>query len=141
MRNMLKFCRYSLSDMSISHSGIEREKPRASPVQNTSGPLLASTRFQNNVGYVRLTCVLFVNDNGRFCCCFYRTYMDSKSPGLASRIVQYSRDAEHKPTHQAKYGRPGVFPVVHLFNKEKTTSPKPKTVTLRFAPSGEIFPG
>lgn len=65
--------------------------------------------------------------------------MDSKSPGLSSRIVQYNKEAEHRPTHQAKYGRPGVFPVVHLFNKEKSISPKPKMVTLRFAPSGEVF--
>lgn len=62
--------------------------------------------------------------------------MDSKSPGFSSRIVQYSKEAEHQPTHQAKYGRPGVFPVVHLFKKDKSSSPKPKTVTLRFAPSG-----
>lgn len=64
--------------------------------------------------------------------------MDSKSPGFSSRIVQYNKEAEHRSTHQARYGRPGVFPIVHLFNKEKTTSPKPKTVTLRFAPSGRF---
>lgn len=69
----------------------------------------------------------------------FRTYMDSRSPGLSSRIVQYNREAENRPTHQPKYGRPGVFPIVHLFKKEQSASPKPKTVTLRFAPSGKFY--
>lgn len=65
--------------------------------------------------------------------------MDSKSPGLSSRIVQYNRSTEHRPTHQAKYNRPGIFPVVHLFNREKAALRKPKTVTMRLAPSGEFI--
>lgn len=74
------------------------------------------------------------------------TYEDTKSPGLASRIVQYNeeaeRDREHSrpPTHQAKYGSPGLFPVVHLFKKKlPVLEQKPKRVTIRIASPGILY--
>ncbi|KRT83501.1 hypothetical protein AMK59_3150, partial [Oryctes borbonicus] len=77
---------YNLSEISNTNN----RSPK--PVQNASGPLLASTRFNVSLG----------------------TYSDTKSPGLTNRIVQYSNEAKQKqtPTHQIKYGSPGLFPVV-----------------------------
>lgn len=66
--------------------------------------------------------------------------MDSKSPGLSGRLVQYNNEVEvQKATHQAKYGRPGVFPIVHLFKKDTPIiSPKPRRVTVRMASAGKL---
>lgn len=62
--------------------------------------------------------------------------MDSKSPGLSSRVVQYN-ESESRATHQAKYNKPGVFPIVHLFKKDiPVLTPKLKRVTVRVATSG-----
>lgn len=42
------FCRYSLSDTTLS--GLSSNRENSHYVQNTSGPLLASTHFLNNIG-------------------------------------------------------------------------------------------
>lgn len=68
--------------------------------------------------------------------------MDTKSPGLTNRIVQYDNEAKQMlaPTHQAKYGSPGLFPVVHFFKQDiPTISPKPKKVTVKIASPGWFF--
>lgn len=80
----------------------------------------------------------------KFLCVFlnFSTYMDSKSPGLTGRIVQYTneRKEERMPTHQAKYGSPGLFPVVHFFKQSvPVISPKPRRVTVRIATPGEYI--
>lgn len=68
----------------------------------------------------------------------FSTYMDSKSPGLSSRVVQYHNASEYKPTHQIKYDKAGIFPIVHLFKKDiPVVSPKPKRVTVRLANPGK----
>ncbi|KRT78454.1 hypothetical protein AMK59_8438 [Oryctes borbonicus] len=99
---------YNLSEISNTNN----RSPK--PVQNASGPLLASTRFNVSLG----------------------TYSDTKSPGLTNRIVQYSNEAKQKqtPTHQIKYGSPVLFPVVHFFKKDvPTVSPQPRKVTVKIA--------
>ncbi|KAK9737314.1 hypothetical protein QE152_g10826 [Popillia japonica] len=99
---------YNLSEV----SNVNNKSPK--PVQNASGPLLASTRFNVSLG----------------------TYSDTKSPGLTNRIVQYNNEAKQKQllTHQPKYGSPGLFPVVHFFKKDvPTASPQPRKVTVRIA--------
>lgn len=40
---------YSLSERGAANASADIERSRGSPVQNTSGPLLASTRFHNSV--------------------------------------------------------------------------------------------
>nr|XP_022908146.1 uncharacterized protein PB18E9.04c-like [Onthophagus taurus] len=63
-------------------------------------------------------------------------YTDAKSPGLSSRIVQYSNETRDNQTltHQTRYGSPGIFPVVHFFKKDvPVISPKPKKVMVRLA--------
>ncbi|KAJ8913523.1 hypothetical protein NQ315_017074 [Exocentrus adspersus] len=106
--------RYSLSDIATPPRPDRQDFQSIHPI----GPLLASTRYNVNVS----------------------TYEDAKSPGLASRIVQYNEEAERQreyaspPTHQAKYGSPGLFPVVHLFKKKlPTLEQKPRRVTIRIA--------
>ncbi|KAL3283168.1 hypothetical protein HHI36_006320 [Cryptolaemus montrouzieri] len=81
-------------------------------IKDPPGPLLTSANFNVNVS----------------------TYIDTKSPGYAGRLVQYneenSRNQQH--THQEKYGSPGLFPIVHLFKKNiPVISPKPKKPTVR----------
>lgn len=77
--------------------------------KNPPGPLLASTPYDVNVS----------------------TYLDSKSPGYTSRIVQYKNEQQNY-THQEKYDGPGLFPIVHLFKKDPPVlSPKSKNVTVR----------
>ncbi|XP_018566328.1 mucin-5AC [Anoplophora glabripennis] len=112
--NVLSPRRYSLSEIATPPRQNRRDLTRVV----TTGPLLASTKYNVNVS----------------------TYEDTKSPGLAGRIVQYNeeteREREHSrpPTHQAKYGSPGLFPVVHLFKKKlPTLDQRPKRVTIRIA--------
>lgn len=86
--------------------------------------MLASTKFNINVS----------------------TYEETKSPGLAGRIVQYNQETEnlkdriHPPTHQAKYGSPGLFPIVHLFKKSPPTlEQRPKRLKVRISSPGKNF--
>lgn len=65
-------------------------------------------------------------------------YEETKSSGLAKRIVSY-REAqeEQRPTHQEKYNSPGLFPVVHLF--KNSSSPLPtKKVKVKLASPGKL---
>ncbi|XP_044750718.1 nuclear pore complex protein DDB_G0274915-like [Coccinella septempunctata] len=81
-------------------------------IKDPPGPLLASTAYNVNVS----------------------TYIDTKSPGYAGRLVQYNEESSRKQqnTHQEKYGSPGLFPIVHLFKKEvPVISPKLKKGTVR----------
>ncbi|CAH0557350.1 unnamed protein product [Brassicogethes aeneus] len=105
--------KYALSDIATPPRRGLRETSRP---QSPTGPLLASTRYNVNVS----------------------TYMDTKSPGLTSRIVQYEEEQKNQqrsmPTHQKKYNSPGLFPIVHLFKKKPPVlEQKPKTVTVRIA--------
>lgn len=116
-------CRYSLSDITTPSRANSRDLIKSRLYQNSTGPLLTSTKFNVNVS----------------------TYEETKSPGLARRIVQYNEEAEREkehprpPTHQAKYGSPGLFPIVHLFKKKTPTlEQKPRRVTVRIASPGEI---
>lgn len=68
--------------------------------------------------------------------------MDTKSPGLASRIVQYNNElsGEQSSTHQPKYGSPGQFPIVQLYKKELPILARtPRRCTVRIAPPGNNF--
>lgn len=49
------------------------------------------------------------------------------------------KDERKLPTHQAKYGSPGLFPIVHLYKKDKPplVNPKAKRVTVRIATPGK----
>ncbi|XP_045471572.1 nuclear pore complex protein DDB_G0274915-like [Harmonia axyridis] len=81
-------------------------------IKDPPGPLLASTTYNVNVS----------------------TYIDTKSPGLAGRLVQYNEESSQKQqnTHQERYGSPGLFPIVHLFKKSvPVISPKLKKGTIR----------
>lgn len=123
---MNNFIRYSLSDIATPPRITKRDPINRTNSfhYNISGPLLASTKFNVNVS----------------------TYEETKSPGLAGRIVQYNEEAERKkeeklrpPTHQAKYGSPGLFPIVHLFKKSPTTlEQKPKRVKVRISSPGNL---
>ncbi|CAG9854935.1 unnamed protein product [Phyllotreta striolata] len=110
--------RYSLSDVSTTPKFNKREYSRTNSSFNPPGPLLASTKYSLNVS----------------------TFEDVKSPGLASRIVQYNEEAErekeqrHPSMCQAKYGSLGLFPVVHLFKKKlPILEQRPRHVTVRVA--------
>ncbi|XP_044267592.1 uncharacterized protein PB18E9.04c-like isoform X2 [Tribolium madens] len=47
------------------------------------------------------------------------TKIDSRSPGYATRVVQYSEEQKKsRPSHQKKYNKLGSFPIVHFFKKE-----------------------
>lgn len=116
--------RYSLSDIATPPRINPRNPIKSSYYLNSTGPLLTSTQFNVNVS----------------------TYEQTKSPGLVGRIVQYNEEAEREkervrsPTHQAKYGSPGLFPVVHLFKKKPPIlEQKPKRVTVRVASPGNIL--
>lgn len=118
------YCRYSLSDIATPPRVTKRESVKSNIYHNSTGPLLASTKFNVNVS----------------------TYEETKSPGLAGRIVQYNEEAERekeqtrKPTHQPKYGSPGLFPIVHLFKKKPPTlEQKPKRVTVKIASPGRFY--
>ncbi|KAG5883834.1 hypothetical protein JTB14_033755 [Gonioctena quinquepunctata] len=110
--------RYSLSEIATPPRTNRRDISRSNSHQNSPGPLLASTKYNINVS----------------------TYEDTKTPGLAGRIVQYNEEAERekelkrRPTHQAKYGTVGLFPIVHLFKKKlPQLEEKPRHVTVRIA--------
>ncbi|XP_066258164.1 nuclear pore complex protein DDB_G0274915-like [Euwallacea similis] len=85
--------KYSLSEINSPSSSANSCRY----TNNTPGPLLASLNFHDNVSL----------------------YEETKSSGLARRIVSYKEEAEQEKylTHQEKYGSPGLFPVVHLFKK------------------------
>lgn len=105
-------CRYSLSDTNSA-----TPKPHSNPyASNSPGPLLASMSFADNVSL----------------------YEETKSSGLAKRIVSYREAQEEQhPTHQEKYNSPGLFPVVHLF--KNSTSPLPtKKVKVKLASPGKL---
>lgn len=73
---------------------------------------------------------------------FFSTYIDTKSPGFAGRLVQYNEESSRKQpnTHQERYGSPGLFPIVHLFKKEiPVISPKIKKGTVQIGSPGNIF--
>lgn len=60
--------------------------------------------------------------------------------------MQYNNETEiekertRPPTHQAKYGSPGLFPIVHLFKKSPPTlEQRPKRVKVRISSPGNIF--
>ncbi|XP_044743178.1 nuclear pore complex protein DDB_G0274915 isoform X2 [Chrysoperla carnea] len=126
--------RYSLSDTSYNTSQLNsstspttdrQNSPKSIP--NAAGPLLANSRYNIGMG----------------------TYTDMHSPGFASRIVQYSGEygeSEHgrereRLTHLAKYGSPGLFPVVNL-NKTPLKSVKVaghRPVTVRIAPPDNSY--
>lgn len=117
------FFRYSLSEVATPPRASRRDYSRTNYLKNCTGPLLASTRFNVNIS----------------------TYEDAKSPGLASRIVQYNEEAEREKeykrpsTHQAKYGSPGVFPVVHLFKKDlPKLEQKPRRNSLHLSTPGKL---
>jgi nuclear pore complex protein Nup121 len=47
------------------------------------------------------------------------TFIDSKSPGYSTRVVQYNEEQERSlPIYQGKYDKLGVFPIVHFFKKD-----------------------
>ncbi|CAG9771828.1 unnamed protein product [Ceutorhynchus assimilis] len=88
--------KYSLSEVGAPSSRID-PKPTTS---NAPGPLLASLSIKDNVSM----------------------YQETKSSGLARRIVQYKEKKDKKNekhyTHQEQYSSPGLFPIVHLFRKK-----------------------
>lgn len=103
---------------------IHKREPirRSNFVQSMPGPLLASTQFNVNVS----------------------TYEETKSPGLARRIVQYNQESEkdkersRPATHQVKYGSPGLFPIVHLFKKSPPNlEQRPKRLKVRISSPGK----
>ncbi|XP_066137523.1 nuclear pore complex protein DDB_G0274915-like [Euwallacea fornicatus] len=85
--------KYSLSEINSPSSSANSCRY----ISNSPGPLLASLNFHDNVSL----------------------YEETKSSGLARRIVSYKEEAEQEKylTHQEKYSSPGLFPVVHLFKK------------------------
>ncbi|XP_060518147.1 nuclear pore complex protein DDB_G0274915 isoform X2 [Cylas formicarius] len=101
------FRRYSLSDVTTLTNG--RTPPRN--IDNSSGPLLTSINYKDNVS----------------------TYEETKSPGLAGRVVQYSEEVarKKKPLCQEKYNSLGLFPIVHLFNKKTSSEQLPKPVFIK----------
>lgn len=119
------FFSYSLSDIATPSRLTKGDSfNRSSFNHNVSGPLLASTKFNVNVS----------------------TYEETKSPGLARRIVQYNQETEnekdkkHPPIYQAKYGSPGLFPIVHLFKKSPPTlEQRPKRVKVRISSPGKLL--
>ncbi|KAH1024684.1 nuclear pore complex protein DDB_G0274915 [Dendroctonus ponderosae] len=85
--------RYSLS--ALSTPSTSRSTPR---YQQCQGPLLTSLNYKDNVSM----------------------YEETKSCGLAKRIVLYNEEAEEerRVTHQQRYNGLGLFPVVHLFKQQ-----------------------
>ncbi|XP_017776749.1 PREDICTED: nuclear pore complex protein DDB_G0274915-like isoform X2 [Nicrophorus vespilloides] len=121
-----------VSFLSSTRHSITKSSPRYSLSQTVTpkfqndntkrnGPLLASTQFNVNLG----------------------TYTDVKSPGLATRIVQYNNEQTPElpaPTHQSKYGSPGLFPVVHFFKKGlPVITPKQSKVTMKIATPDSFY--
>ncbi|GLV38668.1 hypothetical protein CBL_05667 [Carabus blaptoides fortunei] len=107
--------RYALSSVNTTPKSANHESPSTPTIQTVTGPLLASTRFNVNLG----------------------TYTDTQSPGLASRVVQYHNElsGNQTSTHQAKYGSPGLFPIVQLYKKElPILARSPRRCTVRIAP-------
>lgn len=107
--------RYSLSSNNDNSNEANKNNNPSPTVQTVAGPLLASTRFNINLGM----------------------YTDTKSPGLVNRIVQYNNESQSNEaqTHQSKYRSPGQFPIVQLYKKKLPLLTRtPKRCTVRVAP-------
>lgn len=67
-------------------------------------------------------------------------YEETKSCGLAKRIVLYNEEAEEerRVTHQQRYNGLGLFPVVHLFKQpQPTLSPSLQRVKVKLSSPGK----
>ncbi|XP_050307043.1 uncharacterized protein LOC126743854 [Anthonomus grandis grandis] len=108
--------RYSLSDISPKSNPTTSSKNVTIKTSHSPGLLLSPMNPKDSISM----------------------YEETKSSGLARRIVLYNEEAKQtqNQTHQEQYNSPGLFPIVHLFKESPSLLQQPpKRVKIKLANS------